>query len=95
MADIAEDHETIEHPARVSSKGQVTIPQHFRRRNGIRTGTAIAFSQQGDAILMRKVAARRGRRSAEEDFAAYLDRVAGAIDLGMTSDQFMDLLRGE
>jgi AbrB family looped-hinge helix DNA binding protein len=37
----------------VTSKGQVTIPKALRQRLGIRQGSRIEFSLQGDAVVMR------------------------------------------
>ena len=81
---------------RVTSKGQVTIPQHMRRRTGIHAGTEIDFAERGEEIVLRKASARRKPARRERDeFAEYLDRVTGIVDLGMTTDEFMELLRGE
>jgi AbrB family looped-hinge helix DNA binding protein len=56
---------------RVTSKGQVTIPQHIRRRLGIEPGNEVEFRVEDDAVrLVRRsqgdgaalVAQMRGRR---------------------------------
>lgn len=81
---------------RVTSKGQVTIPKHVRRRTGIRAGTDVEFGGQGSEIILTKTDPRRKRgASAGNEFADYLDRVTGVVDLGMTTDEFMELMRGE
>ena len=81
---------------RVTSKGQVTIPKHIRQRTGIQPGAEVDFTERGGAIVVRKSVDRRKRgERADEEFAAYIDRVTGIIDLGMTTDEFMQLLRGE
>lgn len=80
---------------RVTSKGQVTIPKHIRRRAGIRAGAEVDFSEQDGAIVVRKTARSHRAGSADDGFADYLDSVTGVVDLGMTTDQFMQLLRGE
>lgn len=81
---------------RVTSKGQVTIPKHIRKRGGIGTGSEVDFSFRDSDIVLRK-AARRGRRArtSQDEFGEYLSRVTGIVDLGMTTDEFMELLRGE
>jgi AbrB family looped-hinge helix DNA binding protein len=81
---------------RVTSKGQVTIPQHIRRRIGIRPGTEVDFVERDGAVVVEKARGgdRRSRRK-DDEFAAYLARVRGIVDLGMTTDEFMLLLRGE
>jgi len=81
---------------RVTTKGQVTIPKHLRVRSGIRPGTEVDFDGRDGEIVLRKVPPRRRRKAtAEEEFAAYLDRVTGIVDLGMSTDAFMELMRGE
>lgn len=80
---------------RVTSKGQVTIPLHLRRRKGIRTGSEVEFSELDEGLFVSKAKPRKGARSAGDDFEAYLDEVTGIVDLGMTTDEFMELLRGE
>lgn len=37
----------------VTSKGQVTIPKALRQRLGIRQGSRIEFSLEGDHVVMR------------------------------------------
>jgi AbrB family looped-hinge helix DNA binding protein len=81
---------------RVTSKGQVTIPKDIRRRTGIQPGTEVEFTDKGREIILRKsTGAQEGDRRNDEDFRAYLDRVTGTVDLGMSTDEFMQLLRGE
>jgi antitoxin PrlF len=81
---------------RVTSKGQVTIPHHLRRSTGIRAGTEVEFRKRGEKEIVLREAAPRGRSARQPDeFADYLDRVTGVVDLGMTTDQFLELLRGE
>jgi AbrB family looped-hinge helix DNA binding protein len=81
---------------RVTSKGQVTIPRHIRQRRGLGPGTEVEFLEKGGEVVVTKSRARgKVSRRADDDFAAYLERVRGIVDLGMTSDEFMQLLRGE
>jgi AbrB family looped-hinge helix DNA binding protein len=85
----------LEADMRVTSKGQVTIPKHIRRRTGIHPGSEVEFAEKEGKIVVMKSAERRGRKRAHDEFDAYLDRVTGIVDLGMTTDEFMQLLRGE
>jgi AbrB family looped-hinge helix DNA binding protein len=70
---------------RVTSKGQVTIPQAVRRRLGIEPGSEVDFVADDDVVrLVRRssdgaavVAAMRGRR------------------IAMTTDEIMALTRGD
>ena len=81
---------------RVTSKGQVTIPKDIRRRTGIQPGTEVEFIDHGrEVVLRRSAGAKEGSKRRDEDFRAYLDRVTGTIDLGMSTDEFMQILRGE
>jgi AbrB family looped-hinge helix DNA binding protein len=81
---------------RVTSKGQVTIPRHIRQRTGMGPGTEVDFFEKGGDVVVTKSRGKgRVAKRADDDFAAYLERVRGIVDLGMTSDEFMQLLRGE
>lgn len=78
---------------RVTSKGQVTIPKSIRRRHGIRAGSEVEFVEKGkDVVVRRQPGPAVGERS---DFAEHLDRTTGVVEIGMSTDDFMRLLRGE
>lgn len=84
------------HDTTVRTKGQVTIPKAVRDRHGIAVGTKLEVLDQGDDILLRKAQPRKGSSRARDlEFEAYLDRVRGSLDIGMSTDEYMDLLRGE
>ena len=79
---------------RVTSKGQVTIPKEIRRRHGIRAGSRVEFVEKGTDVVVR----RQGSEvpaAGKDKFAAHLDRVTGIVDIGMPTDDFMRLMRGE
>lgn len=40
--------------SKVTTKGQVTIPEDIRRDNGITTGTSLIFLEVDDGILLKK-----------------------------------------
>lgn len=82
---------------RVTSKGQVTIPKHLRQRTGIGPGTEVEFAKRGDDLVLRKKKGGSKRQAAgrDEEFEAYLEEVSGTLDLGMSTDEFMEFLRGE
>lgn len=71
---------------RVTSKGQVTIPQEVRRRLGIEAGTEVDFEVDGDAIRL--------VRRAEGQGAIIVEQMRGRR-LSMTTDEIMALTRGE
>jgi AbrB family looped-hinge helix DNA binding protein len=59
--------------ARVTTKGQVTVPKEVRDRLGIRPGDEIEFSEEGRGYLVRKrIAASPFRK-----YRGYLKHLAG------------------
>lgn len=41
--------------AKVTSKGQVTVPREIRRRLGVRTGDRLLFEEDGDGVRVTAV----------------------------------------
>jgi AbrB family looped-hinge helix DNA binding protein len=73
---------------RVTSKGQVTIPQELRERFGLRAGTEVEVVAADDGALVRPVTQRsRG----EALLAALRDRADG----GLSADEVLRMTRGE
>ena len=78
---------------KITSKGQVTIPQAVREQAGLHTHSDLEFKVRGNgAVLIPLVAApAKGIRSAFE-------RVRGSANAsqfkGMGTDEFMAFLRG-
>ncbi len=74
---------------KITTKGQVTIPQHIRERLGLLPNTEVEFEIRDDAVLLRKArgSRRRGR--------ALVTRVRGRADTGLTPDEIRALTRGE
>ena len=80
----------------VTSRGQVTIPKHIRERRGIAAGTRLEVIDHGDKIILQKEARnRKNKRKTDIELEAYFERVRGSMKLGMTTDEYMELLRGE
>ena len=76
---------------RITSKGQVTIPQELRERAGLLPGTEVEFEIEGKAVVIRR--ARRPRfpgRGAE-----VVARLRSGPRPLMTTDELMALTRGE
>ena len=71
---------------RVTSKGQVTIPQDVRRRLGIEPGSEVDFEVDGDAVRLVRRTERGG--------AALVARMRGRR-LKMSTDEIMALTRGD
>ena len=73
---------------RLTTKGQVTIPQTIRDRLGLLPWTEVEFDVVGDSVRIRKKAGR-GTRLVEEMRRAPRPRA------GMTTEQLMALTRGD
>ncbi len=74
---------------RITSKGQVTIPQDIRERFGLLPHTEVEFAVEGNVVVLRKAAS--GSAKARE----WIRRYRGSLDAGMTTDELMQLTRGE
>jgi AbrB family looped-hinge helix DNA binding protein len=77
---------------RITTKGQVTIPQEVRERLGLLPHTEVEFHLAGDHAEIRKASKKsridsRGQR--------LLQALRGTANLGMTTDEIMALTRGE
>jgi AbrB family looped-hinge helix DNA binding protein len=76
---------------RITSKGQVTIPQAMREKAGLLPGTEVEFELVGDAVRIRPAQAPfvpgRGARIVE--------LLRGSATIRMSTDEIMALTRGE
>jgi len=72
---------------RLTSKGQVTIPQDIRDRLGLLPHTEVEFEIDGDAVRIRP--ARRSTSRGD----ALIARMRGTASTGLTTDQIMALTR--
>ena len=74
---------------RITSKGQVTIPQEVREKLGLLPDTEVEFRVEGNVAYIRKADAppQRGRR--------LLERMRGRATVRMSTDEIMALTRGE
>jgi AbrB family looped-hinge helix DNA binding protein len=72
---------------RLTSKGQVTIPQEIRERLGLLPQTEVEFEIDGDAVRIRP--ARRSTSRGD----ALIARIRGVAPRGLTTDQIMALTR--
>jgi AbrB family looped-hinge helix DNA binding protein len=73
---------------RITSKGQVTIPQEVRERLGLMPETEVEFSVEGNVAILRKTegASGRGRRLVEG--------MRGRATIRMSTDEILALTRG-
>ncbi len=77
---------------RITSKGQVTIPQDIREEAGLLPHTEVEFVVDPDGVRIRKV--EKARRMSRGPMAVkYLRGAASGIS--MTTDEIMALTRGE
>lgn len=77
---------------RVTEKGQVTIPKDIRDRLDIRPGSDVDFVVAETGIMLVKTG---DAGDAFKDFDAWARSVEGTLDTqGMTSDEYVDWLRG-
>jgi AbrB family looped-hinge helix DNA binding protein len=77
----------------LNSKGQVTIPAHLRVRFGLREGDEVEVVEVGGVlqIVRAEGAQTRGQRLVQR-----LRNTATSRDVeGMSTDEIMELLRGE
>ena len=75
---------------RITSKGQVTIPQAIREETGLLPNTDIDFSIDGDGVRITK--ARSAKRGSRGTKAVALLREHGRVVV-MTTDEIMALTR--
>lgn len=73
---------------RVTSKGQVTIPQAVRHRLGIEPGDEVEFSVRGDHAELR-------RAGADDRIETFLAAIRGSATSGLTTDEIMRMTRGD
>jgi AbrB family looped-hinge helix DNA binding protein len=73
---------------RVTSKGQVTIPQEIRLRLGLQPETEVEFEVVGNTVRIRKVQGRSGRGR------GLVERMRGRATTRLTTDQILALTRG-
>lgn len=76
---------------RMTTKGQVTIPEAIREELGLLPHCEVEFEIVGEGVLIRKAHATQGRGQRVLDAL----RRAPKPKPGMTTDQLMALTRGE
>lgn len=73
---------------RITSKGQVTIPQHIREKLGLTPHSEVEFVEEGDRVFLRKI---NSPMRSEKRFRA----LRGTATVKMTTDEIMALTRAE
>lgn len=77
---------------RITSKGQVTIPQAIREQAGLLPDTEVEFFVDGDVVTLVKAAV--ARKPTRGELAVRHLRTHPAR-MGLTTDEIMALTRGE
>jgi AbrB family looped-hinge helix DNA binding protein len=79
---------------RITSKGQVTIPQDIRNRAGFLPNTEVDFEMDGDRV--RIVKARNARaKTRGELIVEHLRRAGRGSRITLTTDEILAMTRGD
>jgi AbrB family looped-hinge helix DNA binding protein len=73
---------------KVTSKGQVTIPQEMREQHGLHPQTEVEFASGEGGVVIRPARTKKGR------FRDWVAKARGSAT-GGTTDEVMRLTRGE
>ncbi len=72
---------------RLTSKGQVTIPQALRDLTGIQPGTEVQFSAKDGSVIISKATGGGGRG------AELVRRMRGRAEVDLSTDEILALTR--
>jgi AbrB family looped-hinge helix DNA binding protein len=75
---------------RITSKGQVTIPQEIREKAGLLPHTEVEFVYDGKTVQI--VRANRGKKTSRG--ARLVEHMRGRGTIKLTTDQIMAMTRG-
>lgn len=76
---------------RITSKGQVTIPEHIRNQAGLMPGTDVEFTVVDGEVMLRKGKPSGGRPTRGQKLVASL---RGTGHYPMPTDEIIALMRG-
>lgn len=77
--------------SRITTKGQVTIPQYIREEGGFLPNTAIEFVRENNRVYFEKASDSKKLTRGQQ----IVRRLRGACKTGMTTEEIMKLTRGE
>ena len=80
-----------ERRVRITSKGQVTIPQKIRDQAGLQPGMEVDFQLDEDGVVR---LVRPERQPANPVLVRAIDRLRGKADTSMSTEEIMALTRG-
>ncbi len=76
-------------PVKITSKGQVTIPQAMRHRYGLHPQTEVEFSNGEGGVIIRPARTKKAR------FREWVRKATGSATVKITTDGVMRMTRGE
>ncbi|MBP9150496.1 MAG: AbrB/MazE/SpoVT family DNA-binding domain-containing protein [Rhodoferax sp.] len=79
---------------KITSKGQVTIPQAVREQAGLHPHCEVEFEVQGNGDVLVRLAAAAPVTRLRQSFERVRGRANAAAFKGMGTDEFMAFLRG-
>jgi AbrB family looped-hinge helix DNA binding protein len=81
---------------RITSKGQITIPESIRRDAGLLPGTEVDVVKDRSGVhILKQNGKRRGTTARERRLAEVLGRLRGSATIRLTTEEIMALTRGE
>jgi AbrB family looped-hinge helix DNA binding protein len=78
---------------RITSKGQVTIPQEIREQAGLLPGTDVDFSIAKDGAV--RITRAKNKAKSPSRGQKMVDTLVGKARYGMSADEVVFLMRGE
>jgi AbrB family looped-hinge helix DNA binding protein len=73
---------------KITSKGQVTIPQEVRERLGLLPQTEVIFEVTDDGVILKKARGQRPRGT------AVVEHIRGRGDVQLSTDEILAHTRG-
>ena len=80
---------------RLTTKGQVTIPQEIREKLDMHAGTEVEFDIVDDTVRIRKAGSQERRRQQVREWIQRIRGSARHSSVQLTTDQIMALTRGD
>jgi len=79
---------------RMTSKGQVTVPKHLRKKLGVEPGDEIGFREEGQVVIIH---GEKGKPVENRGLALVRhlqEKARHAKRIAMTTEELMELTRG-
>ena len=77
---------------RITSKGQVTIPAHIRRKAGLLPNTEVEFIYEDGTV---RIVRAKGPRKQKSRGEMAVELLSGTGTIKMTTDEILRLMRGD